>query len=380
MNIQKNARDYSLDALRILCMFMIVTLHFISHGGTLEFFSSNEISHYIILLFRSASICSVNTFVLISGYFMVSKNSINLKRLFSVIFAILFYSWLYMGINVLFLGVELDIKSMLSLLFPISYKAYWFPTCYLFLYIISPFLNNLIRNLSLKSYRLLLVSLFVLFSISNELLVMSDPFSVENGYSIAWFIFLYFLAGYIKLYGFKRRITRIYWTAIYIICVILIFCADGILEFLSNYLTIIIKYDLIHHFSRYCSILVLVASVSLFMSFREINVKNTFVVSFIKTLAPLTFGIYLIHDNFVVRNFLYFDLFKLNTLPHNLIAIPIIFLDILLVFVGAALIEWCRSKLFLVLEKSKKYNAIVDTIQHKLNVILIDDQNCNEHN
>ena len=140
--MQSKSRSYSLDILRILCMLMIVSLHFLSHGGMLEYFSESEIPYYIMNILRALCICSVNVFVLISGYFMVEKNKINIKRIVSIAISILFYSWIYLGLNLAFNFTELDLKGFLTAIFPISYKLYWFPTCYLFICIISPFLND----------------------------------------------------------------------------------------------------------------------------------------------------------------------------------------------------------------------------------------------
>ena len=170
-----------MDLLRIICMLMIVTLHFISHGGLLNYFPTTAAMYYVIGVMRAFSICAVNVFVLNSGYFLIEKKEINVKRILSIALAIWFYSWSILAISIIFNLSDIGLKEMLTSLLPISYKMYWFPTCYLFLCIVSPFLNKLLKSLSKRMYLSLLAVLFICFSVGNEFIPMSDPFSVSNG-------------------------------------------------------------------------------------------------------------------------------------------------------------------------------------------------------
>ena len=256
MGLKCSNRNCSFDVLRIICMMMIVTLHFLSHGNMLNFFSKGEVSYYIIALIRTLCICSVNVFVLITGFFMINKEGINFRRLLSIIFSVFFYSWIYLGLNIVFQFTELDFKQTITSVFPISYKLYWFPTCYLFIYVLSPFLNKFLKNLSNKSYRLLLLVLFLIFSVGSEIIPMSDPFGVVNGYSAVWFVFLYCLAGYIRIHGFRFNLSPRKWLMVYFLSATIMCLADIALSLLSSRISAIGRYGLEHQFSRYCSILV----------------------------------------------------------------------------------------------------------------------------
>ena len=352
-------------------MIMIITLHFISHGGLYEFFPENSISHYFISFLRALCICSVNVFVLISGYFMIGKNRINIKRILSIVFAILFFSWIFLFLAKRFGLTDLDIKGLITAIFPVSYKLYWFPTCYLFLCLVSPFLNKLLNALSKKAYLLLLAILFICFSVGNEIMALSDPFSVASGYSIVWFVFLYCLAGYIKIYGIHFKLSKRKWLLLYFLSAALVFGVTAMLSLLSDRFTIIDRYGLELHFARYCSILVSFESIALFMCFKDAEIKNGFIQKIIAFLAPLTFGVYLIHDNVNIRDYLYNSVLRLNQLPQNISALPIVLGYILLVFVVCAMIEFLRQKVFDLFEKSKWYNKIINKMQLKLDSLLI---------
>jgi len=86
-------------------------------------------------------------------------------------------------------------------------------------------------------------------------------------------------------------------------------------RFLSNYF---IDNSLFNHLRSYISLIstyqigsmfTLVASISIFHFFKNLNIKNN---KFINFIASTTFGCYLIHDNTVNRPFLWKNLFDMN--------------------------------------------------------------------
>jgi len=368
----KNVRNYSFDLLRVMCMLMIICLHFGSHGGLLSYFPESSAMSYIMITIRDLCICAVNVFVLISGFFMIDKSTINVKRILSIIIEIIFYAWLYLILGLIFNAPSLDFKGIVTSAFPISYKLYWFPTCYVFLCVLSPFLNQLLRHLSQKTYVALLLILFIAFSLSNEILVLSDPFNVVDGYSIIWFVFLYCFAGYFKIYGIKSTFTKKKCLMAYLVSVVVMCMADVVILALSSKIALIDRYNLYYHFSRYCSVLVLIESISLFMLFQQVRLENKFVIKLISFFAPLTFGVYLIHDNENVRNYLYYSVLKLNTVPTNVSALPIILGFVLLVFVVASLIEWLRQIIFVFLARRLKCGDLADKLQTQINLLFND--------
>ena len=61
-------KNYGIDALRMLAMFMVVVLHILAHGGVLNA-SARLTSQYEAGWFlQSAAFCAVDVFALISGY------------------------------------------------------------------------------------------------------------------------------------------------------------------------------------------------------------------------------------------------------------------------------------------------------------------------
>lgn len=368
MKKDSGQRLVSLDLLKILCMLMIISLHFISHGGLSDYFADSPANHYLMLLLRSVSICAVNVFVLISGYFMIGKSTLNFRRLISIALAVWFYAWAYLALTYFLDSGNLGIKEIMKSLLPISFKLYWFPSCYLCLCLLSPFLNKLLQSMSLKMATFFIGVLFVLLSVWSDLAVMADPMDVSNGYSVTWFIFLYCLAGFIKIHkdNFFPKLQRRHWGLAYIVITILIFLVDAAILIMSDNIGLIERYDLAHHFSRYCSVLVVAQSVALFMFFRSIETKPRSLSKICNFVAPLTFGVYLVHDNANIRDFIYFKLLGLNELPKNLLALPVILGYVIALFALCCIVEFIRKKLFMLIENSKLFVKICSKIQSKI--------------
>ena len=61
-------KNYGIDALRILSMFMVVGLHIFNAGGVLDATERFSSRYEVGWLFQNAMFCAVDVFALISGY------------------------------------------------------------------------------------------------------------------------------------------------------------------------------------------------------------------------------------------------------------------------------------------------------------------------
>ena len=73
---------------------------------------------------------------------------------------------------------------------------YWFATAYVILYLLSPFINKFLNSINKNKFICFLI-LFGLISIK----FFPKIFSYSN--EIIWFIYMYCVGAYIKLYGIK---------------------------------------------------------------------------------------------------------------------------------------------------------------------------------
>ena len=125
-------------------------------------------------------------------------------------------------------------------------------------------------------------------------------------------------------------------------------------RFAIDYLGGVISMDVSSYskfFFKNNSILVLLSSVMLFVIFLNLKINSLVMKRIIHAFAPLTFGVYLIHNNPTIRDGLW------NTLHPYIFMnkwyfLPVGFGIVVGIFVISAFIEWGRKIL---------YDCIIDT-------------------
>ena len=69
----KNERNYGIDLLRIVLMYMVCILHTLGCGGVLAACTEGTTPHKVFWLLEILSYCAVDAFALISGYTATDK-------------------------------------------------------------------------------------------------------------------------------------------------------------------------------------------------------------------------------------------------------------------------------------------------------------------
>lgn len=74
-----NNRRSEIELLRIILMFMIISLHLIGHGGLFSNVEIGSKNFYILNIIHGLSVVAVNCFIIVFCYFQYNK-SISLKK------------------------------------------------------------------------------------------------------------------------------------------------------------------------------------------------------------------------------------------------------------------------------------------------------------
>lgn len=317
---RKIGRSSNLELLRILAIIMIIAHHYSVHGG---WDIPNELSYNrIIVQFLSlGGKLGVNCFVLITGYFMINSK-FNIKKFAKIVGQVFFYSVVIMLIFKLFGISHIGIRETAKSFFSIIFSKYWFATTYVELYILSPYLNKLINYCTQKENKILITILIVVLSViptfSNSLL------EIDN---LSWFVFLYLVASYIRKYQHKffdkTKLLLVIFTSSYI----LIMFSVVILDVLSLRIN---DFPIDPTFLREMNSLpMFICSISLFLYFKKLDIGSKKIIN---SISLTTFGIYLIHDNNLVRSYLWEHIAKNNSFYnsrwlslHAIITISLVF-------------------------------------------------------
>lgn len=281
-------RNSSLELLRIISMLLIMCAHFVVHGNyptpTIETFSIN---HIILQVIGSYAYVGVASFMLITGFFMVTTTRKNVRKAFKLLVDILFYSLLLLLACYILNLLPLSKTDVLGSFMPWGY--YWFVLNYIIVLLISPNLNLWLTQLTKRQYLFLLFVGVLTFRLLPR--VLFGHFSVTSG-TLDYYILFYMIGGYIRLHVPKPKHNwwNIIVAIIMFLIVIVIALAVNIIalrtgddELLKNYI----------HFKDLDSIPVDICAIALFLFFCNLN----FVNKRINNVAKYTLDVYLVHEN-----------------------------------------------------------------------------------
>lgn len=342
-------RIVSIDLLRIVSMMMVVMLHFLGKGNLLpDVAGSMTVNGYVAWGLESLAIVAVNVYMLISGYFLV-ETGFKSGRVVELICQVLFYTIL-VPVVLAALGIigtdKFTIYYLLQTALPVQMQQYWFITAYIIMYLLSPVLAVAAKTLKREQLRNTVIALLLFFAVSKSIL----PFQLEvdaKGYDALWFITVFLVAAYIRLYGipfFAKRGNSRRGMACYLLgCV-------GVYGVMLAVRFVYFKTGSLDHFIEstydYNHILNLFAAVSLFYAFYHVKIKEDgFIGKMIVKIAPYTLGVYLLHEQMDMRNL--WPGWLGATLECNVfVFVGRSVLAVLIVFAAGILVDMARSFLF----------------------------------
>ena len=129
MNEKKHEKNYGIEWLRILSMYMVAVLHTLGQGGILGSFKQGDLSFSIAWFLETAAFGAVDCFALISGY-VGYHSHFRYKKGLRLWFQTFFYT---LGITILFaifMPEAVTKDQWIAAFFPIMKKQYWYMTAY----------------------------------------------------------------------------------------------------------------------------------------------------------------------------------------------------------------------------------------------------------
>ena len=300
-NVITKKRNANIELLRIISMLMVFVLHGLDKGGALNSMfpdgSPVAVSAWVL---ESLSITAVNIYMMISGYFLV-KSSFKTGRILELIFQVLFYS-----IGMVFLLDALhicDISAMsryewIIVLFPFHMGEYWFATSYILMYMFFPIIAPALCRMK-KSQLLTIIFILLLYqSVFKSVM----PISFENddkGYSVIWFLTVFLIGAYLRLFGTTFLDKAWKGFLLYIISALLIFAENGYLQYRYSMTQ---SFELIQGVSyHYNHILVVTEALGMFIMFINAREIKGWISKLILFISPMAFGAYLMHDQRMLR-------------------------------------------------------------------------------
>ena len=294
----KTIRNSSIEFLKIISLVLIVLSHAVPFYGDKNLISyinlnlaTNDISRFILIVFRNLGYIGNIIFVMCSAYFLINKKQVKIKKVFYIVFDCLTISLIYLCIN-LFIN-DISIKDVMKQFFPITFQTNWFICCYLLLYIMHPFLNKII--LSSKKETLLRINIFfIVLYVLIAWILGGERYYYNN---LVGFIIIYFMVAYNKLYlsnltrnsKVNRRLL-LFGIFGFIAVLIITNVLGQKIDFLNNKML---------HFASMVNPFGIMIGLSLLNFFSNKYFENK-VINYISSLSLL---FYIIHENVLFRNY-----------------------------------------------------------------------------
>lgn len=322
-------RNYGIDALRLVSMYMVVVLHILGCGGILQNESAGTGVHIASWIMEHAALVSVNCFALISGYVGL-YNKHKLSGLIMQWIQVFTYSAGIMLLLFLLIPEWVSGEEMLHALLPVGYGEYWYFTAYCGSFLFMPLMNAAVQNQNRPQFILSgagVLFLFVLY----PTLIDNNPFQFNKGYSTIWLIILYYIgAGIRKHIVIPKKAVPV--------C-LLVYVGSVLLHWLQNEVQGLKAVSSLH----YDNILNVSASIALFLAFTVLQPKGI-TKKLIQSSASLAFAVYLIHTHPLIFVKMLAERFRSFAGYPVPAMIGAVLGFAALIFMICILIEWCRAK------------------------------------
>ena len=272
-----SSRNSSIELLRVVFMMLIMLIHAYGHGSGLDYdwiysLGADSATAYHLGLFSIGKV-GVTGFMFISGYYGIKFHGGKLWNMLSMLLFYLLIVEIVAGVN--FFAI------FQSLLHP--WDQWWFVSCYLLVFILSPIINTGIEKLTEKQFRFIVLGM-LLYTYVGHFIMRT------NSQDLELLLTIFLAARYVRLYG------RAVWQKYSGVCALVL---AGVLFFSPILLSQVGGVKIHDIFLSNNNILLLLFSASLVMYWD----KHPFHNGFINYLASSTLAIYLLTDNVLRTEF-----------------------------------------------------------------------------
>lgn len=331
-------RNSNLELYRIIVMLLIVAHHYVVNSGLMPVMEENPLHvHSLFLyLFGMWGKTGINCFVMITGYFMC-KSHISLRKFMKLLLEVYFYNIVITGIFLLTGYARPSFSTVFYVLIPIQGFGGNFVACFMVFYLLIPFLNLLVQSMDSKLHLRLVLLCLLVYSVIGTI----PKITLGVNY-VSWFVLLYFIASYIRLYGFPIKISNRNWGWLTLLSILISMASVVFMAWLS---TVFVDKNIpvfwfvadSNHF------MAMVTAFCSFMFFKDLKIGYS---KLINMIGASTFGVLLIHANSdTMRQWLWQDLldnvgqYGSSTLYMHAV------LSVIFIFVFCILIDMVRIRL-----------------------------------
>lgn len=297
---ENKERIYYFDILKIISCIAVIFIHVTA--PIMDNFSPNDFGWKVGNFYDSASRFSVPIFIMISGALFLSKETIDIKKLYkknilrllvAYIFYTIFYAfWKFFVLN---RGIRLvNIKEIMESAVLESHYHLWFLPIIICIYMSLPILTKITNNSSRKEMKYTLLLFFIFIILKNAIKAFSYKYldAIVDRFSmliVADYTGYFLLGYYLNKYdiSIKKRIV------FYVLGIASFFAC-----FFGTYFYSVYSNQFMATFYSNFFITTFFESIAMFLFMKNLISKvkiNNIVSKVIINISNASFGIYLVH-------------------------------------------------------------------------------------
>ncbi len=154
---------------------------------------------------------------------------------------------------------------------------------------------------------------------------------------------LFVAAGYIRLYGIPWLEKRPHAAGLYVLSCVLIWLLAMASNTLGSEIETFIHYA--NMLYTYNHLLCVTGAVSLFYMFKNLRIKEGRFAKAVRTLAPYTFGVYLLHEHVLVR-YEWMKWLGVENVKESYLFVPHLLVCVLVVYAVGTAADFVRAWVF----------------------------------
>ncbi len=187
--MNEKIRNSNFELLKVILTIMILVLHYCNGyiGGALSNIPVGTVNYHLIHIAESLCIASVNTFIVITGYFMCRKNGIRISKILKILYLTLVYGVLIFFGWFIISHPQINTETIKLSVASISNR--WFVIIYCILFLLIPYINKVVQSINKRQFQILLMILLFFFYIWPTF--FTNITVKDNGYGITNFLTLY---------------------------------------------------------------------------------------------------------------------------------------------------------------------------------------------
>ena len=253
-----------------------------------------------------------------------------------MLFEIYFYNLIITGTFLLTGYCSPSFSTVFYALVPIQSFGVNFVACFVVFYLLIPFLNLLIQTMNSKLHLRLILLCLLVYSVIGTI----PKITLGVNY-VSWFVVLYFIASYIRLYRFPIKISNRNWGWLTLLSILISMASVVFMAWLS---TVFVNKNIpVFWFVADSNhIMALVTALCSFMFFKDLNIGYSKVINLI---GASTFGVLLIHANSnTMRQWLWQDLLDNAGQYGTSVLYAHAILSVIAIFVVCILVDMLRMR------------------------------------